>query len=396
MRNNIIILLLSLCSCWPLGAVGRDSLQFSLLTCAPGELVYELFGHTAIRCRNFTKGTDLVYNYGMFDFDTPNFVMRFVRGETDYMLGVVPFEYFEREYAFRGSAVKEQVLALEEYETHWLDTLLRDNYLPENRVYRYNYFYDNCTSRARDQIEMALNGDVMYPPGVKGATFRAWVHQYTKNHPWTDFGISLCLGAEADRPISSRLQMFLPDNLRQAMNHATVHGVGEIPVRKLVKSEIEILPSMKDGVEESGAFPLTPMQTALVLLALVVLCSWWEWKHCRVWWGVDVLLFLVQGLAGCLIAFLFFFSVHPTVGSNYLLIIFNPLPLIGLPWMINRIRKGKKCLYDVGNATILTLFIAFLPLIPQKISLVVVPLALNLLIRSVLHLAVARKKALQG
>ena len=117
------------------------------------------------------------------------------------------------------------------------------------------------------------------------------------------------------------------------------------------------------------------------------------------WWGVDVLLFLVQGLAGlagCLSAFLFVFSVHPTVGSNYLLIIFNPLPLIGLPWMINCIRKGKKCLYDVGNAAILTLFIAFLPLIPQKISLVVVPLALNLLIRSVLHLAVARKKALQG
>ena len=175
MWYRIILMLLGLFACFPLNVVGRDSLQFSLLTCAPGEMVYELFGHTAIRCRNFTKGTDLVYNYGMFDFDTPNFVMRFVRGETDYMLGVVPFDYFEREYAFRGSAVKEQVLALEEYETHWLDSLLRDNYLPENRVYRYNYFYDNCTSRARDRIEQALNGDVMYPPGVKGATFRSWV-----------------------------------------------------------------------------------------------------------------------------------------------------------------------------------------------------------------------------
>lgn len=395
MRYRVIRTLICLCALWPSVLVGRDSLQFSLLTCAPGQQVYELFGHTAIRCRNFTQGTDRVYNYGMFDFGAPDFVMRFVRGETDYELGVVPFHYFEREYALRGSAVREQVLSLNEYELSRLDNLLRENYLPENRVYRYNYFYDNCTSRARDRIEDALSGRVIYPPGMKGATFRTWVHQYTKNHPWTDFGISLCLGAEADRPINGRSQMFLPDNLRQAMNHATVHGGGDMPIRKLVKSDVEIIPSMADGVEEGSAFPLTPMQTALVTLVLVALCSLWEWKCRRVWWGVDVLLFLIQGLAGCVIAFLFFFSVHPTVGSNWLLIIFNPLPFIGLPWMINSIRKGKKCPYDVANVAVLTLFIVFLPLIPQKISLVVVPLALNLLIRSVLHLAVVRLRVLR-
>lgn len=392
MRNRIIRLLVCLCSLWPLVAEGRDSLQFSLLTCAPGQQVYELFGHTAIRCRNFTRGTDVVYNYGMFDFGAPNFVMRFVRGETDYELGVVPFRRFEYEYAMRGSSVKEQVLGLNHYEALRLDSLLRANSLPENRVYRYNYFYDNCTSRARDRIEDALGGWIMYPPGVEGATFRDWVHQYTENHPWTDFGISLCLGAEADRPINGRSQMFLPDNLRQAMNHATVRGGDERPIRKLVKSETEILPSVKDAGEDMPGFPLTPMQTALLLLAVVAGCSVWEWKRRRVMWGMDVLLFLLQGLAGCVIAFLFFFSVHPTVGSNFLLILFNPLPLIGLPWMVICARKGKKCLYDMANAAILTLFIAFLPLIPQKISLVVVPLALNLLIRSVLHLAVARSK----
>ena len=393
MRYRFILTLVCLCAWWPSVLVGRDSLQISLLTCAPGQQVYELFGHTAIRCRNFTKGTDLVYNYGVFDFDTPNFVMRFVRGETDYELGVVPFRYFEREYALRGSSVKEQVLKLNDEEMHFLDSLLRDNYLPENRVYRYNYFYDNCTSRARDRIEDALQGRVVYPPGVKNATFRSWVHQYTKNHPWTDFGISLCLGAEADRPIDGRSQMFLPDNLRQAMNHATVHGGGgDSAIRKLVKSETEILPSMQEGVEEGASFPLTPMQSALAVLALVVVCSLWEWKRRRVWWGIDVCLFFLQGVAGCVVAFLFFFSVHPTVGSNYLLLLLNPLPLIALPWMVFCVRRGKKCPYDVANVAILTLFILFFPLIPQKISLVVVSLALNLLVRSVLHLAVARVK----
>lgn len=136
----------------------------------------------------------------------------------------------------------------------------------------------------------------------------------------------------------------------------------------------------------------SPMLVGLLLLAVVLVCSVVEWRRRKVWWGIDLLLFALQGLGGCVIAFLFFFSVHPTVGSNYLLVLFNPLPLICLPWMIIRARKGQKCLYDVANVVILTLFIAFFSLIPQKISLVVVSLALNLLIRSVLHLAVARAR----
>lgn len=363
----------------------RDSLQFSLLTCAPGDLVYELFGHTAIRGRNLTTGEDWVYNYGVFDFGAPNFIMRFVRGETDYQLGVVPYYFFEREYRLRGSAVTEQVLALRPQEARRLDSLLRNNYLPENRVYRYNYFYDNCTTRARDRIEEALDGVVTYAPMQEEGTFRQWVSRCTQDSPWTDFGIGLCLGAESDRPISARSQMFLPANLMEAFSGATV-GDG----RRLVGAEREIIPSNRQGGE--GSSVLSPMLVGLLLLAVVLVCSVVEWRRRKVWWGIDLLLFALQGLGGCVIAFLFFFSVHPTVGSNYLLVLFNPLPLICLPWMIIRARKGQKCLYDVANVVILTLFIAFFPLIPQKISLVVVSLALNLLIRSVLHLAVARAR----
>lgn len=395
MRRKIATFFVVLCSAMmSVASLKTDSLRFSLLTCEPGELVYELFGHTAIRCQNFTRGTDIVYNYGMFDFDTPNFIMRFVRGETDYELGVVPFKRFVQQYAWRGSAVIEQELRLDSYEAMRLDSLLKDNYLPENRVYRYNYFYDNCTSRARDRIEDAMGGRVIYPPGVKGATFRGWVRQYTHTHPWADFGIGLCLGAEADRPINGRSQMFLPDNLRQAINHATVHGGSEIPIRKLTKQEKKILPSLKEENENNCSILFTPMSTALCLLTLVLTCCILEWRRKKIWWGIDLLLFALQGLAGCVIAFLFFFSTHPTVGSNYLLIIFNPLPLLALPWMIKRIRKGKKCLYDWINILVLALFIILLPLIPQKISLVVVPLVLNLLIRSILHLVVVHKKGL--
>jgi len=367
----------------------RDTLQFSLLTCAPGEQVYELFGHTAIRCRNLTTGMDVVFNYGVFDFNAPNFVMRFVRGETDYQLGVVPYPYFEYSYRERGSGVVEQQLALTESEASRLMNMLQVNYLPQNRVYRYNYFYDNCTTRARDCIERALDSPVVYHVEAdSGMTFRSWIKLYTEGHPWADFGINLCLGAEADTPIDARMQMFLPDNLQKAFAGAVIQdSVG----RKLLSGEREIFSSSGKNISPVGE-KMTPMQVAFSLLILVVVSCWIEYRRRRVWWGIDLVLFFLQGVAGCVIAFLFFFSVHPTVGSNWLLIFLNPLPLLFLPITIRQIRKGEKSLFDKANIAVLTLFILFLPLIPQKISLVIVPLALILLLRSLLHLLVVRAR----
>ena len=153
----IIILIFDTLSLLPAYSMHNDSIQFSLLTCSPGTEIYSLFGHTAIRYRNFTQNRDLVFNYGMFSFSTPNFIYRFVKGETDYQLGINTFESFETEYYFRGSKVYQQVLNLTDAEKLELEKLLFENYRPENRVYRYNYFYDNCTTRARDQIEKSGN-----------------------------------------------------------------------------------------------------------------------------------------------------------------------------------------------------------------------------------------------
>ena len=121
--------------------IKTDSIRLSLLTCAPGEEIYALFGHTAIRYENFTRKQDLVFNYGMFSFHTPNFVMRFLMGKTDYQLGVVRYKDFEVEYAMRGSSVYQQTLNLTEDEKWELVRLLDENYHPANRIYRYNYFY---------------------------------------------------------------------------------------------------------------------------------------------------------------------------------------------------------------------------------------------------------------
>lgn len=366
-----------------------DSIRFSLLTCASGTEIYSLFGHTAIRYENYTRRIDVVFNYGMFSFNTPNFIFRFVAGETDYQLGITPYSYFEAEYAMRGSSVYQQVLNLTQSEKERLLTILENNYLPENRIYRYNYFYDNCTTRARDKIEECIEGKVVYPDSLSGKSYRSIVHEFTAGSPWDEFGIDLCLGAEADKEINKRQQMFSPFYMKYYASNAYVVDAGGTR-RPLILDETKIVDVEPEEVQPG--FILSPLMCGALFLALCVVMAWGQWKTQRIWWGWDIVLYGLQGLAGCIIAFLFFFSVHPTVGSNWLLILFNPIPLLYLPFMVYKAVKRKKDYYHVGNMVYLTLFITILPFCGQEFNLTVLPLALGLLVTSASHVLVWNKK----
>lgn len=366
-----------------------DSIRFSLLTCAPGTEIYSLFGHTAIRYENYTRRIDVVFNYGMFSFNTPNFIFRFVAGETDYQLGITPYSYFEAEYAMRGSSVYQQVLNLTQSEKERLLTILENNYLPENRIYRYNYFYDNCTTRARDKIEECIEGKVVYPDSLSGKSYRSIVHEFTAGSPWDEFGIDLCLGAEADKEINKRQQMFSPFYMKYYASNAYIVDAGGTR-RPLILDETKIVDVEPEEVQPG--FILSPLMCGALFLALCVVMAWGQWKTQRIWWRWDIVLYGLQGLAGCIIAFLFFFSVHPTVGSNWLLILFNPIPLLYLPFMVYKAVKRKKDYYHVGNMVYLTLFITILPFCGQEFNLTVLPLALGLLVTSASHVLVWNKK----
>lgn len=366
-----------------------DSIRFSLLTCAPGTEIYSLFGHTAIRYENYTRRIDVAFNYGMFSFNTPNFIFRFVAGETDYQLGITPYSYFEAEYAMRGSSVYQQVLNLTQSEKERLLTILENNYLPENRIYRYNYFYDNCTTRARDKIEECIEGKAVYPDSLSGKSYRSIVHEFTAGSPWDEFGIDLCLGAEADKEINKRQQMFSPFYMKYYASNAYIVDAGGTR-RPLILDETKIVDVEPEEVQPG--FILSPLMCGALFLALCVVMAWGQWKTQRIWWGWDIVLYGLQGLAGCIIAFLFFFSVHPTVGSNWLLILFNPIPLLYLPFMVYKAVKRKKDYYHVGNMVYLTLFITILPFCGQEFNLTVLPLALGLLVTSASHVLVWNKK----
>ena len=281
----------------------------------------------------------------------------------------------------RGSSVYQQELNLTEAEKVKLIQLLQENYLPANRVYRYNYFYDNCTTRARDKIEESIQGKVVYPKNEKIVSYRDILHEFTDGSEWSEFGIDLCLGSEADEPIDERKQMFAPFYMLAAARGAMIHRTDTVV--PLIRKEVKIVDAI---LEDEPAFPLSPMTCALLLLACTVLMVGWSvYKGCPclAW---NALMFSLQGLGGCIIAFLFFFSLHPTVGSNWLLILFNPLPLLYLPVMIYRGVKRLKDPYHVYNAVCLTSFMILMPLIPQEFNPTVLPLALNLLLLSLGHL----------
>ena len=379
--RRFLLSILFLTALLPMWSSPMDSVRISLLTCAPGSEIYALFGHSAIRYENPEKDQDWVFNYGMFSFKEPNFVMRFVKGETDYQLGVVPFRYFETEYALRGSSVYQQVLNLTDEEKAKLISLLEENYLPSNRVYRYNYFYDNCTTRARDKVEESIQGKVVYPETEKEVSFRDIIHEFTAGSEWGEFGIDLCLGSEADEPIDERKQMFAPFYMMEAARGAMIHRADTVV--PLVLEEFKVVDAV---LEDEPAFPLSPMTCAMGLLVATAFVVGWgirKGRPCLAW---NVLMFFLQGLGGCIVAFLFFFSLHPTVGSNWLLMLFHPLALFYLPIMIYRGIKGKKDPYHWLNVVLLTSFMILMPFISQEFNLTVLPLALSLLLVSVGHI----------
>lgn len=371
-----------------------DSIRISLLTCASGGEIYALFGHTAIRYENFTQGIDAVFNYGMFNFNAPNFMFRFALGETDYQLGVTDYERFAAEYNYLGRDVWQQTLNLNQEQKERLVTLLEENYRPENRVYRYNFFYDNCTTRPRNLIEKVIGSTLQYADNMTDCnidtSFRNMLHKYSEGHLWSRFGMDLCMGSEADKPINRRLMMFIPFNAQTFFNTAQIVEK-EGQARPLVSAEEKIVITGKtDADHRSGG--ITPMQASLLLFILITAATIYGIRKGKTLWGIDLILFLAAGLAGCVLAFLALFSQHPAVSPNYMLFVFHPFHLLCLPCMLNRVRKRKISRYMLANFVILTLFIILWALIPQRIDLAVLPLALCLLIRSASNLILTYKK----
>ena len=355
-----------------------DRIQISLLTCSPGKEVWAQYGHTAIRYYDKESGEDLAINYGIFSLDQTYFIPRFVLGMTDYRMGVQPMDMFLAQYSYEGRGVVEQILNLSAEDKEVIYKALQENMKPENVVYRYNYFFDNCTTRARDMLVNHLHGKVVYPPAEEDATFRSMIHKWNNKYEWSQFGEDLLLGVNADRKTTKSEQQFLPENLRSDFYKATYKG------KPLVK-ETNILLDAETEVAEP-VFPLSPLSIALIFAVISLVMMLFSYRRQQVYWAWDLALMLTSGLLG-IIFFVMIFSQHPCVSLNFILLFFNPLPLF---FLYNTIKKKKVFWWKIwGVLIILGLFGSLFQEIPLPILIV----ASFLLLHCIVHLRINKAVA---
>lgn len=299
-----------------------DSACAYVLTCGPGNDFYTTFGHSAIRISDPARGIDQVYNYGTFDFDTPHFYWKFMRGQLDYQLGRTNFSHFMSEYASEGRFVSQQRLHFDARQTANLYMLLEENYRPEYRYYRYDFFRDNCATRVRDMVVLAMGkNDTILGSDWQAAprSYRRLVSDNLKGTlEWWRLGIDMLFGLPADHRATDMERMFLPLQMRDI--YAATLWRGECGNAYIVSPSQQLLPETRQPL--SASFP--PVVVFALLLVLVVVMSWKQWW--RPW--MDRVLFVLAGLVGLFLVFMWVGTDHYCTQWNLNILWANPLLLL--------------------------------------------------------------------
>lgn len=364
--------------------------NISIITCGPGNQLYSAFGHTALRVKDPALRLDNVYNYGTFDFNTPNFYLKFARGKLDYMLSISRYKQFILSYKREKRWIKQQTLKLSRTEKQAVFEFLINNAKPENKYYRYDFFYDNCATRIRDLIEKTLTDSLkLGNTGLDSdASFRDMLHLYLTEKPWVKFGIDLIIGLPADKTVSRREAAFLPDYLFNVFADAqTAEPTGS---RKLIAETKTIhLPYKKPHKSKTVFSPFILFSLIFLLIGII---SFIEIRKKTRYKIIDILLFGIFGLAGVLISLLWFATDHSATANNMHLIWTLPTHLFAV-FIIGseKLRLLAKAYFTVF-LLVFVLFAAFSPLFPQDIPLALIPLNLTLALRSFIILRSINRK----
>lgn len=372
------------------GRAGRqDSIIVSLITCWPGPEVYELCGHEAVRVRGIKADgqvIDSVWNYGTFDFAQPNFIYRFVKGETDYMLSSYPFAWFMPEYQGQGRKVVEQDLNLSRDQAYRLLGMLREEAKPENRVYRYNYVKDNCATRIVNRVDEVAGSPVVYPDSVHYGTFRREMRAYHSEYPWYQFGIDLALGSGIDTRLKGREEMFVPmEMMRKAANAHFADG------RPLVSATRTLNEGVPDATLGPTPWWATPTACCTALMLIVLACCLIQWRRKTLWRLLYSVWFAVLGLTGCLLTFLVFISMHEATSPNILLLWLNPLQfVVAIGVWFRRTWRPAVIAMCACNVILLTVMLIVWPFQSQSANPAFFPLMIATLVLSLEYAIISR------
>jgi hypothetical protein len=344
-----------------------------LITCGPGTEIYSIYGHSAVLVD--IAGRDTVYNWGIFDFDTPNFAWKFAKGKLDYMLGGERLKNFLGGYFYETRYVLSQKINLEPREKRIILELVNENLKPENVRYRYDFFYDDCSSRIRDLLEKAIGSSMIYPPETgEQPTFRQLIGEYQQYYPWQQFGIDLLIGSNAEKKADIRDKMFLPDYLMSGLSAAEVERNGS-NVALLEKAEklLDFEPPARGRNFYTSPFFILSM--ILVLIAFLSL----QFKSKIQNNIMDFILFFVFALLAVMMIFFNFFTDHQQLRANYNILWLNPFVIVlFISILMNRNEKlWSRIVFFITTAFLLTHL-----LIPQAFNVADYPLILIMLLRT--------------
>ncbi|RZN78733.1 MAG: DUF4105 domain-containing protein [Winogradskyella sp.] len=299
--------------------------EISVLTVGQGDNLNDAFGHSAFRIKDRNSGLDVVYGYGRYNFNTPNFYLKFAQGKLNYLMGKRKFSDFFELYRFYDRTIEEQKLDLSQEQKQRLYNYLINNYKPENRAYLYDFFYDNCATKIRDVANVASNRTIIYPElnNENKKSFRNLIHEEVGHNTWGSFGIDIALGSIIDKTATQEEQMFLPKYIFESFGNANING------KPLVKSTNAIYKS-KHGVSYKTSFFISPIFIMCLIAAGILFITYKDNKGNKRSNWLDFILFSISGISGVLLLFLWFGTDHTTTGYNYNLLWAFPLNLFTL------------------------------------------------------------------
>lgn len=299
--------------------------EISLLTCDAGNELYSAYGHSALRVKDPIQAIDVVFNYGTFDFQTDYFLAKFIRGTLDYSLSTSPYDWFIKSYENSQRSVVEQVLNLSAEEKQAVFNRLIINYETDERLYRYDFFYDNCSSRIHEILREVLSPQLSYGKNIdqySDETFRDLIAPYLRQNVWAKFGVGIIMGYPTDNLATYRQKMFLPLQMKAKFNQSTIAD------KPLVKNEIEVFKAQTLEIE--NPFYTSPYFVFWGIFVIVFLVSVYHFLKQKHFYAIDYTLFFITGIAGVFFLLMWFGTRHSPTYQNMNMFWAMPLNLIAL------------------------------------------------------------------
>ncbi|MBO3116676.1 DUF4105 domain-containing protein [Winogradskyella sp. DF17] len=353
----------------------------SVLTFGPGQSLNDAFGHNAFRITDTTRGIDLVYGYGEYDFEAPFFYLKFAQGKLNYLLSRHRFNDIYRYYSQNNRTIKEQILNLSTNDQQKLFNYLENNYKPENRRYKYDFFYDNCATRIRDVAEGSISKDIIYNVSdtFVPKTFRTLIYEHVDKNSWGGLGIDLALGSIIDQEATAREHMFLPKYIHRSFANATLDSE-----KTLVKSESKLFQAKE--IKDHRVFLFSPLVILSLLAFLILYTTYKDYKNrLRSQW-LDVSIASFTGFIGIILTLLWFATDHTTTGYNYNLLWAFPFNFI----LLRQLKKSQPKPWVKGYFKFLLVMLCLLTLHwligVQVFAITLIPLIVALAIRYIYFL----------